>query len=53
MAPEIIQNQPYGKEVDIWSLGVMIMEVSRKFQAISQTNKIKIPKNRILHKKDK
>ena len=38
MAPEIIQNQPYGKEVDIWSLGVMIMEVSRKFQEIS-TNK--------------
>jgi len=28
MAPEIILNQEYGKEVDIWSLGIMIMEMA-------------------------
>jgi len=28
MAPEIILNQEYGKLVDIWSLGIMIMEMA-------------------------
>lgn len=28
MAPEIIQNKPYSQEVDIWSLGVMLVEMA-------------------------
>jgi len=26
MAPEIIEGEEYGKEVDLWSLGIMLME---------------------------
>jgi hypothetical protein len=26
MAPEIIEGEEYGKEIDIWSLGIMLME---------------------------
>ena len=28
MAPEIVQGQPYSKEVDIWSLGVFAYEIA-------------------------
>jgi len=28
MAPELIDGYPYGKEVDIWSLGIMTMEMA-------------------------
>eukprot|EP01114_Cavostelium_apophysatum_P012705 TRINITY_DN2903_c0_g1_i1.p1 TRINITY_DN2903_c0_g1~~TRINITY_DN2903_c0_g1_i1.p1 ORF type:complete len:530 (+),score=123.23 TRINITY_DN2903_c0_g1_i1:167-1756(+) len=28
MAPEIILNQEYGKVVDVWSLGIMVMEMA-------------------------
>lgn len=28
MAPEVIQKQNYGPEVDVWSLGIMLMELA-------------------------
>ncbi|KAJ3043132.1 Serine/threonine-protein kinase 25 [Rhizophlyctis rosea] len=30
MAPEIILNQPYGPKVDVWSLGVMAIELATR-----------------------
>lgn len=27
MAPEIIENKPYGKEIDLWCLGILIYEM--------------------------
>lgn len=29
MAPELIDGYPYGHEVDVWSLGIMIMEMAQ------------------------
>jgi serine/threonine protein kinase len=31
MAPELIEGYPYEKPVDIWSLGIMVMEVKKKY----------------------
>jgi len=30
MAPEMIKRQPYGTKVDLWSLGVVVMEMVEK-----------------------
>ncbi len=30
MAPEILQGEPYGKEVDWWTLGILVYQVGRK-----------------------
>ena len=27
MAPEILQGEPYGKEVDWWTLGILVYQV--------------------------
>jgi serine/threonine protein kinase len=29
MAPEILQGEPYGKEVDWWTLGILVYQVRR------------------------
>jgi serine/threonine protein kinase len=39
MAPEIIKGEKYGKQVDIWSLGVMLIECC-ELQVWSPTQEI-------------
>ncbi|KAJ3270587.1 Ribosomal protein S6 kinase beta-1 [Terramyces sp. JEL0728] len=50
MAPEIIQEQPYGKVVDYWSLGIMLYDMLTGSPPFSGSNRKKIMEN-VLKKK--
>ncbi|KAJ3318507.1 Ribosomal protein S6 kinase beta-1 [Boothiomyces sp. JEL0866] len=50
MAPEIIQEQPYGKVVDYWSLGIMLYDMLTGSPPFTGSNRKKIMEN-VLKKK--
>jgi serine/threonine protein kinase len=40
MAPEIIQGKGYGFKVDIWSLGVCLLELVNRHNSLSKEKKL-------------
>ncbi|KAJ3254121.1 serine/threonine protein kinase psk1 [Boothiomyces macroporosus] len=45
MAPEILQEQPYGKVVDYWSLGIMLYDMLTGSPPFTGSNRKKIMEN--------
>lgn len=40
MAPEIIQNKPYNKKIDIWCLGILLYEILHGFSPFSTNSNL-------------
>jgi len=45
MAPEIVCNHPYGKQIDIWSLGIFLYELLHGYSAFRGANAISVAAN--------